>query len=117
MPLPSLTIWILAVYGLAFLLSDAKIFEDWIPLRPQLRKVKFFRDLLSCYFCMGIWISTAGWVLWSWPFIWRKEVVLYILAGSAGAFLIETGVNAAEAFTMATFSRLAQKKEEPDGDE
>jgi hypothetical protein len=111
-------IWILAVYGLAFLLSDAKIFEDWIPIRPHLRKIKFFRDLMSCYFCMGIWIGAGGWALFSWPNLWKKEAILYILAGSAGAFLIETAVNAVEAFTMATFSRFSQKnKEESDGDE
>jgi hypothetical protein len=34
--MPSLITWILAVYGIAFLLSDAKILSDWIPVRPLL---------------------------------------------------------------------------------
>jgi len=115
--MPSLITWTLAVYGLAFLLSDSKIFEDWIPIRPFFKRIKFFRDLLSCYFCMGIWISTGGCLLWSWPNIGQKELVLYVLAGSTGAFLIDIVVNALEAFTMTSFSQLTQQKDKPDGDE
>ncbi len=71
-----LSLFSLAVYGLAFLLADAKIFgcpangfpsdptEDdfaavarkgMIPLRQLLLRIRFLRKLLSCYFCLGVW--------------------------------------------------------------
>jgi hypothetical protein len=112
--MPSLTLWILAVYGLAFLISDAKILEEWIPIRPQLRKIRFFKGLLSCYFCMGIWGGMLGWVLWSWPYILRKEALFYILAGASGAFLIDLSVNVVDALTMTVFSKLSK---DSDGNE
>ena len=68
--------FILVTYGLAFLIADSHIWgcnvdryeeleaggeleevgkEGMIPLRPLLLKLKFFRGLFSCYFCMGVW--------------------------------------------------------------
>ena len=78
----SLIVFILLVYGLCFLAADARIFgtdttayvttlhgdvepteQDrvWvnslgvIPLRQRLLRVRFIREHLCCYFCMGVW--------------------------------------------------------------
>jgi len=101
--MPSLITWILAVYGIAFLLSDAKILSDWIPIRPLLKRVKFFKDLLECYFCMGIWIGAALWFGLHWSNPWRLEAVLYIPAGSAGAYLIDLTAQFIETSILTAF--------------
>jgi hypothetical protein len=99
--MPSLIVWILAIYGAAFLVSDAKILSDWIPLRPLLQRVGFLKDLLQCYFCMGIWLGAGGWFLFAWPDVWRKEAFLYVLAAATGAYLLDMLVSYLEAKTMA----------------
>jgi hypothetical protein len=70
----------LITYGLCFLAADARIFGAdatafrevhdngsapndvaWLwsvgilPIRPFFMKVRFIREHLSCYFCMGVW--------------------------------------------------------------
>jgi hypothetical protein len=71
-----LEVLVLCAYGLAFLAADAHIFglgsvkyqaeaQFWpfqeqmkvgiIPLRPYLFRLRFFRELFHCYFCMGVW--------------------------------------------------------------
>jgi len=87
--MPSLPLWILAIYGIAFLLSDAKILSDWIPIRPLLKRVKFFRELLECYFCMGIWLGAALWGALNWKDPWQIQALLYLPAGAAGAYLLD----------------------------
>jgi hypothetical protein len=79
-------LFVLLVYGLCFLASDARIFgcdarsfkeihdkeivttedEQWIAdsgvlsLRQHLLKIKFFRKQLTCYFCTGVWASAIA---------------------------------------------------------
>jgi hypothetical protein len=103
MPSPSLITWILAVYGVAFLLSDAKILSDWLPLRPLLKRVRFFKELLECYFCMGVWISAALWVALSWPKPWKLEALLYLPAGAAGAYLLDLVAHLIETRILTSF--------------
>lgn len=101
--MPSLITWILAVYGIAFLLSDAKILSDWIPLRPLLKRVNFFKDLLECYFCMGIWIGAALWVALRWPRVLDREALLYLPAGAAGAYLLDLVAHLIEVRILTAF--------------
>jgi len=84
-------VWVFFVYGLTFLLADARIFgcdttqfvqvmkqfeglpiEEWwpevkgvgiLPIRQHLLKIKFFRELLSCYFCTGTWVGIVSHLL------------------------------------------------------
>lgn len=109
--MPSLIVWILAVYGIAFLLSDAKIMSDWIPLRPLLKRVKFFKDLLECYFCMGIWISAGLWFLLHWPDPWKLDAVLYLPAGAAGAYLLDLTAHLIETRILTSFVPQEQEDE------
>lgn len=50
----------LAIYGVVFTICDAKILE-----RPRLYMMRwsFVRDLFSCYFCVGFWVSLSVFVL------------------------------------------------------
>lgn len=107
--MPSLVLWILWVYGIAFLLADSKIFGEWIPVRPLFMRWAFFRDLLRCYFCMGVWISAGSWLLFAWPRLLWREALLYSMAGAVGAFLVDLGATAIEALVI---SRL---REDSDG--
>jgi hypothetical protein len=100
---PSLIAWILAVYGVAFLLSDAKILSDWIPIRPLLKRVKFFKELLECYFCSGLWIGAGFWLLLYWPHPWKKEALLYLPAGAAGAYLLDLVAHLIETRILTSF--------------
>lgn len=77
--LATLALFSILVYGFAFLAADAKLFgcpvKDYndnptdvdyirscgtLPIRPIFLKLKFFRELLSCYFCMGVWTGSAA---------------------------------------------------------
>ena len=102
--MPNILTWIFAVYGITFLLADAKILSDWIPIRPTLQRVKFFRDLLSCYFCMGIWISTLLWVSIQWPTLRWREAVLYVPAGATGAYLLDLVVHFVETSILGSWT-------------
>jgi hypothetical protein len=101
--LDSFIIFSVAVYGLTFLIADAKIFgvsacdfpvepteadftaailDGQIPIRHVVLRIRFFREMLSCYFCTGVWTSVALNLLFNWyaqlnP-TWRDS---YFLAG------------------------------------
>lgn len=62
MSTPELIVWLLACYGLTFLLCGAKLTAA---PRRLLSRLAFFANLLSCYFCTGFWVSLAlaYWVL------------------------------------------------------
>ena len=76
MSTPELIVWLLACYGMTFLLCSAKITAA---PRRLLCRGRFFDELLGCYFCSGFWVAlaTAYWLLQtpSWA----------ILHGFAGA--------------------------------
>ena len=52
--------YLLACYGLTFAICDAKLFA-----RPRqwVKRVQFFDDLLTCYFCTGFWASIVVYVV------------------------------------------------------
>lgn len=54
MTLIDFAVFVLGVYGLAWLLVFSTIFED---IRYILSKVNFLEDLLSCIVCTSVWIS------------------------------------------------------------
>lgn len=101
--MPSLITWILAVYGIAFLLSDAKILSEWIPLRPLLKRSRFLKELLECYFCMGVWISVGLWAALKWPRVLDREALLYLPAGAAGAYLVDLVAHLIETRILTSF--------------
>jgi len=113
--MPSLPLWIAAVYGIIFLLSDAKILSEWIPIRPLLQRVRFFKDLMSCYFCMGIWVSAGLWALLNWPKVFKPQGLLYIFAGAAGAYVFDLLTNFIETKMMMLFEGMVVTEEEDDG--
>ena len=100
------------LYGIAFLLSDAKILSEWIPLRPLLKRLKFFRDLMECYFCMGIWISAALWLFLQWPSPWKREGLLYLFSGAAGAYLFDLTAHLIETKILSSFVEVQEQPEE-----
>lgn len=115
-------------YALCFLAADARIFggdvtawneleeadasvDDWawfrslgfIRLRPPLLKVRFIREHLSCYFCMGVWAGPlAHTFLWRFYelraqrfmtshedyWFWHPNTALGWTLGLVGAFLL-----------------------------
>lgn len=53
---------------------------------------KWFGELISCYWCTGIWSSAllyGGWFMW--PAI--SEIILFILAIAGGSAIIETVIS------------------------
>lgn len=122
----SLLTFVLVVYGLCFLAADARIFGadtlawnevyddprdgelEWlqqlgeIRVRQKLLPIKFFREHLSCYFCMGVWAGPLAHVLF-WNFYvkndyflshpstikhWVIGLVLSFLVGGSASFLL-----------------------------
>jgi hypothetical protein len=78
----SVVVFTLVCYGIAFLVADASILgcgtaaynEDpddaeyiWskgiFKLRPYFLQVRFFRELFTCYFCLGVWVGPVAHVL------------------------------------------------------
>ena len=91
----NLLLWLLAVYGVCFVLIDSGVFT-WP--RQQLQRVGFMRRLLNCYFCTGCWVGLGLWVWWDWPCAWyHKETAFRVLAGATGAYLISSLVTWLEA--------------------
>ncbi len=113
----------LVVYGLAFLFADAHIFgcdassfkkdEKWddvkhigmIPLRPLVLRFRFFRELLKCYFCIGVWCGLLVHpLLWHFfgqgyflchpnkPLAWFEGLVLSALVSAPTCYIINLNV-------------------------
>jgi hypothetical protein len=91
MLLPSLLLWCLAVYGITFLLADAKILS--FVREPLINRVKFFDGLLGCYFCTGFWVGIGLLVAFKpslnlWLSNWQK-MLLYVFAGAGTSMLLD----------------------------
>jgi len=54
----------LLIYGLCFLIIDSTIFNR---IREVLSNISFFEKLLSCYFCVGVWVSMSIWIAKYYP--------------------------------------------------
>lgn len=86
--MPSLPLWCLGIFGVCFLLADSNILaypRDWVKSRST-----FFQVLLECYFCLGFWVSLAFLVtlFYTQPFKLEVTPILYLFAGSGGAYTI-----------------------------
>lgn len=87
MPHLSFAVWVLAVYGLVFLVCDAEIFAA---PRRWLSRWTIFQRLFRCYFCVGIWVAAATYLfLYGWQAFVYREMLLYVSAGAAGAYLLD----------------------------
>lgn len=91
MSLEELIVWLLACYGMTFLLCSSRILA-----RPRawVCRVDAIAELLSCYFCTGFWVSltTALWLLQT-P-VWG---VLYGFAGATSCYVLDALVRRLEA--------------------
>ncbi len=77
-------IFLLACYGVTFVLCDAKV-----TARPRafVRRITFLDQLLGCYFCVGFWIAAAlGW----WTGHRGVDWFLWSFAGATAAYVINT---------------------------
>jgi len=97
-------LWAAAVYGTTFGIKDAKL-SEWP--RRQLRKLKFFDELLSCSFCTGFWSGVLVLVLHrlsSSPTLLQPQDAATILlsgfAGAAASYTIDLGVQLLEQKVM-----------------
>ena len=86
-------LYLLACYGLTFTLCDAKLFTR---LRDLLCRWKFARELLSCYFCTGFWLSMVLCVPLFWGsfvdgYMWQRvvAVIAYGFAGAAFSYFLD----------------------------
>lgn len=118
----SFVVFCTVTYALAFLAADAKIFgisaygfpEDPVPsdfaggggvlpIRQVFLKIAFFRKLLGCYFCMGIWAGPSAHLL---LLLYGQEnqdwMNSYFLGNSVGIvpFLLGCGITALVGATM-----------------
>lgn len=94
-------------FGLCFWAADAKFLghqdpaKSVVQLRPYLERNRFFRELLSCYFCLGSWMGPVAHVgCWLWfrdAYVmhhpstvgwWAGGVVMASLLGAVGAYFI-----------------------------
>ena len=112
----SFVVFCAVTYAIAFLAGDAKIFgtsaygfpedpvpsdfedgEGILPIRQIFLKIGFFRKLLGCYFCMGIWAGPAAHLL---LLLYGQEVPSwmdsYFLGNAVGVvpFLMGCGITA-----------------------
>jgi hypothetical protein len=83
-------IWILATYGIIFLLMESEIFS---PIRDYITKASFFDKLFSCSFCMGTWVSFLLYVFVNIKsnfkdFSLYSNCVLYTFSGATGVYFI-----------------------------
>lgn len=140
----SVVCFILLTYGLCFLAADARIFGvdatryvetlhtpgvpatdeereqirkmGIVPLRQQALKVRFVREHLSCYFCMGVWAGPlAHWIslqMTNFGSPWQMQdyflnhpdtgigwvygLICAFLIGGAGSYIVNTIVAALE---------------------
>ncbi len=76
-------IYLLACYGVTFLLVDASILET--PRRWLLNRVPGMQSLFTCYFCTGFWVSLA--LRYA---RWGLDALLYwAFAGAAVTYLLD----------------------------
>lgn len=92
MSLEELIVWLLACYGITFLLCSSRILatpRTWLVTRSSA-----VAELLACYFCTGFWVSltTALWLLQT-P-VWG---VLYGFAGATSCYVLDAVVRRLEA--------------------
>lgn len=119
----SVVVFIMVAYSITFLIADASIFgcgtsaykEDpndaeyiWskgiFKIRPYFLQVHFFRELFSCYFCLGIWTGSVAHTLlyyavgeqryWFYhpntQHRWLLGFALTSLLSSAGCYFVDT---------------------------
>jgi len=87
-----LCVWLLACYGMTFLLCSAKIAA---PVRRRLAASSaFFAGLIECYFCTGFWVAlgTAVWV--DQQPVW---LVLHGFAGATSCYVLDAAIRRLEA--------------------
>lgn len=84
MPLTSLIIyWICPVIAVTYILVYSEIM-DKLRLRPK--KDGFFRDLLTCPVCTGLWVGLAVGII-NAAFSWRGSWIDALIQAVAGAML------------------------------
>lgn len=77
-----LVMWVLCTYGIMFGIKYAVLA---MPIRQQLRKVKFFKEMLDCSFCTGFWSGiAAGFLVLPFPAS-LSSALLCVATGFAGA--------------------------------
>jgi hypothetical protein len=74
--------WCLCTYGIMFGIKYSVLA---MPIRVQMRRLKFFDEMLKCAFCTGFWSGMASALLLlplpcSWP-----SALLCVATGFAGA--------------------------------
>lgn len=111
----SLIVFVLVSFGLAFMIADARIFgcdteayneapDDtkfiwsigFLKIRPYLLQFRFFRELFSCYFCLGTWTGPVVYYALGYPMFQRPTLlgfVLSALVSATGCYLLHSLVN------------------------
>ena len=124
----SLLIFILVCYSIAFLVADASIFgcgtvaynEDpddsryvWskgiFKIRPYFLHIHFFRELFTCYFCLGVWVGPAAHTLLYYalgaryvlfhentPEAWQINALVASLLSATGCYVVNALVDRLE---------------------
>jgi hypothetical protein len=120
--------FILVCYSIAFLIADASIFgcgtvaynedpddKDYIwshgilKIRPYFLHTHFFRELFTCYFCLGIWIGPVAHTLmyyalgdqyWLFhentPSAWVLNAVVASLVSATSCYSVNTAIDKLE---------------------
>lgn len=81
-----LALLVLASFRLTHLIVFDSIME---PVRQRLVRVRYAAELISCYWCCGVWVSgalVAGYLLWPSG----ARIVLAVLAVAGGQALLES---------------------------
>ena len=69
------TVYILGVYGLAWLLTYSKIFSPFRALMYA-TNISFLQNLITCIVCVSVWIS-GGLIWWYFPAeYWYTKLLL-----------------------------------------
>lgn len=86
-----LAVWLLACYGIVFLLADSTILAA--PRGWLLRRSQFVANLLGCYFCLGFWVALGTSFLMPLRPSW---IVFYGFAGATSCYVLDAAVRRLE---------------------
>jgi len=84
--------FLLASYGVTFLVCDAKVLS--FP-RNLFRRIRRLDELLDCYFCVGFWVGLGLYLALYGVMEDRESMVqffVYGFSGAAFAYVINTAV-------------------------
>lgn len=124
--------YVFMTYALTYLFVAASIFNTrdlklaqaqsiepgFIPIRPFLQKFRFFRSLMSCYFCSGIWCGPPAYlVYWVWSgsplsLTTIADAIAHILSGATLVWVLQKKIEIMDSLSQNSYSMQVEEIDE-----